>query len=575
MERARKRFHGKHGITSRIFSLVLVFVMLFTMVSGLPGGQLTAQAATPTIRLYLEKPSEWTDPVFHVWDDNATVNNDGAGNSVIVQWGNQSKPKMALDSSTNLYYVDVQSSNWGGGFQFIDAGNTQAQTAPEIKTQGAALEAILAFTGDTSVYYLSDGNGGYKWYKDAQKSEELVSLGYVSPEVNGRQVTFRVKSDKYNAVEKVTVAGSMNDWDVAGTGAKGMVLTKDAGNMWSGTFTIAPGVYEYKFAPGEWNNDMPDPANPLTSGQNSKLVVPGLSDGTMDAVKKGEEATLPATLKLYKADGSSEDAAVTYALKEANTNVTLSGNKITVGSGYTGDKLELTATAGSETSTMTLTLVDKTYTYTIYYYDFDAAHMSTDATDLWIWQDGGAGGVAHEFSGTEQLLDGNTWLKATVTLPYYNKIRIIPRSKGAWDWEKDTISYNNADQAENKTIYITSTGIVSETLPSLVPPRDRFVLVEYDRPAGDYTGWNIYTWNSGFGSDVSVPVQELGGKMVAKIPVKDSSADLMLSFCMRKSETGNDWAEKDGGDHYVNVPANQTVVKAKFVQDEGIVEVLP
>lgn len=576
MERARKRFHGKHGITSRIFSLVLVFVMLFTMVSGLPGGQLTAQAATPTIRLYLEKPDDWTTPVINMFDSGATVNNNGAGNATIVAWS-QEKPKLALDSSSGLYYVDVQSTKWDG-FQFVNA-----ETAAEIKVssydgnplQVAILNKIKSLSSDTSAYCLKDSNGDMAWFSGSSNTSdafaEAEELDYTSPEVNGRQVTFRVKHDAYNDVEKVTVPGSMNGWNEA----TGFVLTKDADNMWSGTFTVAPGVYEYKFAPGAWSGEITDPANSATSNGNSKLVVPGLSDGTMDAVKKGEEATLPATLKLYKADGSSEDAAVTYALKQADANVTLSGNKITVGSGYTGDKLELTATAGSETSTMTLTLVDKTYTYTIYYYDFDAAHMSTDATDLWIWQDGGAGGVAHEFSGTEQLSDGNTWLKATVTLPYYNKIRIKPRSKGAWDWEKDTISYNNADQAENKTIYITSTGIVSETLPSLVPPRDRFVLVEYDRPAGDYTGWNIYTWNSGFGSDVSVPVQELGGKMVAKIPVKDSSADLMLSFCMRKSETGNDWAEKDGGDHYVNVPANQTVVKAKFVQDEGIVEVLP
>lgn len=576
MERARKRFHGKHGITSRIFSLVLVFVMLFTMVSGLPGGQLTAQAATPTIRLYLEKPDDWTTPVINMFDSGATVNNNGAGNATIVAWS-QEKPKLALDSSSGLYYVDVQSTKWDG-FQFVNA-----ETAAEIKVssydgnplQVAILNKIKSLSSDTSAYCLKDSNGDMAWFSGSSNTSdafaEAEELDYTSPEVNGRQVTFRVKHDAYNDVEKVTVPGSMNGWNEA----TGFVLTKDADNMWSGTFTVAPGVYEYKFAPGAWSGEITDPANSATSNGNSKLVVPGLSDGTMDAVKKGEEATLPATLKLYKADGSSEDAAVTYALKQADANVTLSGNKITVGSGYTGDTLELTATAGSETSTMTLTLVDKTYTYTIYYYDFNESHMSTTATDLWIWQKSGAGATeGTTFTGTEVLSDGNTWLKTEITVAYTD-VAIIARSFGGWTWQTGNMSYNNTDKAENKTIYITSTEVVSETLPSLVPPRDRFVLVEYDRPAGDYTGWNIYTWNSGFGSDVSVPVQELGGKMVAKIPVKDSSADLMLSFCMRKSETGNDWAEKDGGDYYVNVPANQTVVKAKFVQDEGIVEVLP
>ena len=63
--------------------------------------------------------------------------------------------------------------------------------------------------------------------------------------------------------------------------------------------------------------------------------------------------------------------------------------------------------------------------------------------------------------------------------------------------------------------------------------------------------------------------------MVAKIPVKDSQADLMLSFCMRQSTTDNEWANKDGGDHYVTIPAGQSLVKAVFTQGEGITEVLP
>lgn len=63
--------------------------------------------------------------------------------------------------------------------------------------------------------------------------------------------------------------------------------------------------------------------------------------------------------------------------------------------------------------------------------------------------------------------------------------------------------------------------------------------------------------------------------MVAKIPVKDSKADLKLSFCMRHSTAADEWESKDGGDHYVTIPADQSVVKAVFTQGEGITEVLP
>jgi CheY-like chemotaxis protein len=155
-------------------------------------------------------------------------------------------------------------------------------------------------------------------------------------------------------------------------------------------------------------------------------------------------------------------------------------------------------------------------------------------------------------------------------------IMIIPRSKGEWKWQKDTISYSNSAGTENVTLYIVSNSKQAYTeIPELVAPRSRYVMIEYDRPAKDYTGWNIYTWNSGFGSDVSVAFADINGKMVAKIPVKDSQADLMLSFCMRQSTTDNEWANKDGGDHYVTIPAGQSLVKAVFTQGEGITEVLP
>ena len=103
----------------------------------------------------------------------------------------------------------------------------------------------------------------------------------------------------------------------------------------------------------------------------------------------------------------------------------------------------------------------------------------------------------------------------------------------------------------------------------------RWALVEYDRLDGDYEGWNIYCWNSGFSDGLNVKVDEFNGKHYLRIPVKASEADMTLSFCMRKSTTENEWAEKDGGDHYITFPADQKVVIAKFQQGQGITSVLP
>lgn len=95
MGKLKERFHRKHGIVSRIFSMVLALAMIMTMVPAIDGAT-TAYAASPTIRLYLDKPSTWNTPVVHVWAAGATVNNHDAGNATISQWGESGKTKACI-----------------------------------------------------------------------------------------------------------------------------------------------------------------------------------------------------------------------------------------------------------------------------------------------------------------------------------------------------------------------------------------------------------------------------------------------------------------------------------------------
>lgn len=292
-------------------------------------------------------------------------------------------------------------------------------------------------------------------------------------------------------------------------------------------------------------------------------------------IQKGVTMELPVTGTYYGDDGNVQNGvSVTYTAKTEG--ITLNGNEISVPISYEGTEVTIAATYNGIEKEITIPVVEVVYHYTIYYYDFDETHMSENASDLWIWQKSGAGATAGTlFTAKEKLSDGNEWLRADVTLPYTD-VQIIPRSKDEWKWQGDTVLYNNSATAENVTLYIVSNSNQAyTTLPELVKPKSRSIMIEYDRPAKDYEGWNIFTWNSGFGSDVSVAFADINGKMVAKIPVKDSQADLMLSFCMRQSTTDNEWANKDGGDHYVTIPAGQSLVKAVFTQGEGITEVLP
>lgn len=569
MRKLKEHFHRKHGIFRSVFSLILVLAMIMTMIPSI-GGMATAYAddGKVSITLHFKNYGNWNEVA-----TKATETENWTSISGYEQYNAWPGVVLSEDTEHKGYYTLTVTKETDTQFNCIFNNNGNNSQTSNIIISASELAGKTSYEG-----WVIDSSGEIlKSAPNSWTTPGASDLSYVSPEVNGREVTFRVPDSKFPGAEKVTVPGSMNDWKEKEADGS-YVLTKNDAGMWTGTFTMAPGVYGYKFVANEsWNSSMTDPANSATTDGNSKLVVPGLEDKVIDAVKKDEATKLPATLKCYAKDGTVTDAPVDYSLKAENKNVSLSGNTITVKGAYAEKTLALDAkTADGKKSTVTLNLVDKTYTYTIYYYDFNEAHMSTSAADLWLWETGAAApkeGTA--FTSTERLDDGNTWLKTVVTLSYTN-VSIIPRAAGGWSWQSNTIKYANTDGKGNVTLYITSNGKEAYTsIPELVAPRERYVMVEYDRPAGDYDGWNIFTWNSGFGDKVTVNFQKMNGKMVAKIPVKDTTADMMLSFCMRRSTADNEWAVKDGGDHYVSVPANQNVVKAKFVQGEGITEVLP
>lgn len=295
----------------------------------------------PVITIYFDNPDGWTQPAFNAWGADVKIDNNNAGQTMVKAW-NQNHDKMALDTETNLYYVKVQAVTLSG-LQII---NSEADSQELHLAEAGVLAAINDITTDTSIYYLRDGKGGMKWYKYADKSETLIEYkeaGYVSPEVNGREVTFRVPVEKTGAVASVTVPGGMNGWK---QDSSDWELKKDeTAGMWSGTFTIAPGKYEYKFALNKtWDVSFSDPANNRVSGTNSVLIVPGLVDGEANATKANETA-LPEILTLWNEDGTSSETAVTYSLKTPDQNITLNGNKIKIGNGYTGQNVELTAEA--------------------------------------------------------------------------------------------------------------------------------------------------------------------------------------------------------------------------------------
>lgn len=581
MRKLTKSFQKRQSIASRVLCFLLVLAMVVTMVPALGGGNSTVQAAEneKNLTIHFMMPSNWgwTTPAIQFWGGTAAVtgntNTESPDGTEIPEWGGAKGFFMTQTGDTTEYTLSVKGTFTG--FQFLDFDNTRNNINPGYNSK------LSQYTEDkpTDVYYIQK-DGAWAYYLDADGTT-------VVPDLPKTETTFLLVGN---------IPGMA--WDPSAK--PNFVKSIENENVYSITLNAVPaGKYQYKIledaATEGWNkywaqNDgnlslnLNAPADVTLSldktdkTKETKVNIAYIKDLVVEVpaqIQKGVTMELPVTGTYYGDDGNVQNGvSVTYTAKTEG--ITLNGNEISVPISYEGTEVTIAATYNGIEKEITIPVVEVVYHYTIYYYDFDETHMSENASDLWIWQKSGAGATAGTlFTAKEKLSDGNEWLRADVTLPYTD-VQIIPRSKDEWKWQGDTVLYNNSATAENVTLYIVSNSNQAyTTLPELVKPKSRSIMIEYDRPAKDYEGWNIFTWNSGFGSDVSVAFADINGKMVAKIPVKDSQADLMLSFCMRQSTTDNEWANKDGGDHYVTIPAGQSLVKAVFTQGEGITEVLP
>ena len=584
MRKLTKSFQKRQSIASRVLCFLLVLAMVVTMVPALGSGSSTVQAAEKekNLTIHFMMPSNWgwTTPAVQFWGGTYAVsgntNIENTDGTEIPGWGGakgffMSKGNVVGD--TTEYTLSVKGTFTG--FQFLDFANPGNNINPGYDSK------LSQYTEDTptDVYYIQK-DGAWAYYLDADGTTAV-------PDLPKTETTFLLVGN---------IPGMA--WDPSAK--PNFVKSIENENVYSITLNAVPaGKYQYKIledaATEGWNKPWAQNSDNLSLNLNAPADVTLSLDKTDKAketkvniayikdlvvevpaqIQKGVTMELPVTGTYYGDDGNVQNGvSVTYTAKTEG--ITLNGNEILVPLSYEGTEVTVAAAYNGIEKEIIIPVVEVVYHYTIYYYDFDATHMSENASDLWIWQKSGAGATAGTlFTAKEKLSDGNEWLRADVTLPYTD-VQIIPRSKDEWKWQGDTVLYNNSATAENVTLYIVSNSNQAyTTLPELVKPKSRSIMIEYDRPAKDYEGWNIFTWNSGFGSDVSVAFADINGKMVAKIPVKDSQADLMLSFCMRQSTADNEWANKDGGDHYVTIPAGQSLVKAVFTQGEGITEVLP
>lgn len=389
----------------------------------------------------------------------------------------------------------------------------------------------------------------------------------ISPVVNGTSVTFVYQEDPKTS-SKVRLAGDLTtpQWQDS-TEEFTYNTTK---KQWEYTKTVTPGSYSYKFIKdaGVWTND---PANSKkTPKGDDMLLVAGLADTTLQA-EKGTATALPETVKYYAGDETEHQVKVEYSVPAGTTGVTIEDGKITVDKSVTAKNIAIDMTAGSYKATLNVTPVSNIYNYTIYYYDKN--HQTTDSAELWLWENKGADGAPFSFGDAEVLSDGRTWLKATVSVSYTD-MGMKARSVGSWEWEGTNVYYTNTNKDKNVTLYLVADDTTAYTeLPKIVETKDRYAMIEYVRPAGDYDNWSLYTWNSGYGNDVYISLTEINGKQYFIVPIKKTTKN--LSFVVHRIDGENQWAEKDGGDNSLSTPLDQTVIKAIYTQGEGITYTYP
>ena len=601
MGKLKERFHRKHGIVSRIFSMVLALAMIMTMVPAIDGAT-TAYAASPTIRLYLDKPSTWNTPVVHVWAAGATVNNHDAGNATISQWGNQEKPKLAYEESSGLYYVDVQSSEWTG-FQFVDAGSKD-ESAPEIKTEGAAIEQIKTFTSDTSIYCLLDDNGKYQWYKDASKKETLIpesvptecdlTINYKST-LGDDVAAYIYKETNKPAGEwpgkTMTATAGHEGWytmhlTLDNSTDYNLILNDDGhGNQLSDVTLSTKGKAEAEYwfdgslsetKPADWK--YVTTIHYLASGMGS-TIYNYMWGADASATGAGVGKEWPGGQISANADHLgwydvvyTQDVKQNFSCIFNNNNGTQTDN-IDVFVTSTSTELWVTGTKGD--TTVYKTAPDSweapvaDHTFTIYYYNED---LSTDTdmgkVDLWMWNAGLDG--SYVFDGTYYDAENKvTWFKQTITVAGSNVGKTVglkaryDNTKG-WDGGSDTADRSfTISGDENEVLYYVDGSDPVHEKPVIVPTEKRYLVLDYENPGLKEKGITpqFYTWSSGYASVLTDFTYVGGDKWTVTIPAKPSCTK--VDFCIALDSTGDPWI-KDGGDHSVTFPSDQKVIYASM-----------
>lgn len=559
----------KH-VGRRLLSLLMAFALVITSLAVSP---VTAKAAdTPSsVKLYFELPKGTVagDWAVNAWAPKGSSVTVTGGENVRIggKWKDQYKPSLLPAEQEKWGYVTV--SGTVDGLQFVKwvKDTTDTTTEPQ---KYHCWNAQITKNGCTKAYFSPSDE---KWYTTAEKTEEIKE-----PETRNIFVLAGAEG----------LAGSnWNQLDMNNA------LKQDSSNenIFSITYkNVQAGKYEYKI--------LQDPENkgwdlPWGISGNRSVTVSAPADVTFsikldDANKdvtvtqslvqslvvdnskiiKGKETALNTTAKYY--DGKTAqavDATISYKLKGAPEGVTLTENKITVAKDSKLTEVTVVASYNDFTQEFTISVVDKLYKVTINMYSQDL-EMKPGVSDVYIFENGGDRKTFVNLDTTvvdEQ--NGVTWVQGTTTVPY-NSLGIIARDQaGTWDGGQDGNQYYVIDEdASEVTLWYEYGKTPTTEKPTITKAEPRYFYLEYENPtlAAGVTP-QFYSWTTGYKAE-RINFEANGtGKWIVKVPVKPTCAK--VDFVVVLDATGDPWV-KDGGDHSISFPLDQTVVCASIKTGE-------
>lgn len=504
----------KKILKKRLLSLLMVFAMLLSLVqgSGIAASVAVAAENPVNITLHFYNTYDWSTPALQFWGGSETVVSDNNEKLFLAAWG------------VDVYSLEEEGDNWYtitlkgdfNGFQFLNYDD------PTGNTGGKGFVSTMNYcTLDeaTQLYCKWGKETSYdtEWYLDKEYENSIDTLNPVDVPTE-TTITVHFKNTE--------------NWDE---------------------------VAAYACEGGSWSQ-----------------------------IKNYEEYGKSWPGKVVEADEKGW-YTVSFTKNMDTLNIIFNNN----GKGSQTDNLYITPAKAVEECWVVDDVVTDycPTTYTLHYYNTEWSEVAAYLTETDLWTPIAGYTAASSWPGAVIKKDSanENWYTVTVKKSD-SQLNVIFNNNNNGE---QTGNINIVPENDFEELWVTGKGESTSTTSvapenwvesdandifadDVVETYSRYALVEYIRPAGDYDNWNIYCWNSGYGKKTEQCfVEEVNGKHYIKFPVKDSTQDSKIEFCMRRSTDAEPWAEKDGLDHAFVFPAGQSVVHAVFEQGKGITRVYP